>query len=495
MKVERGSFVILLCLLVFSVSVNVAWYSYTGFIRDDAFITFRYAQNIADEKGFVYNMGERVYGTSSPGLALLLAGWLKLFPNHPVNGALGLNILAGALSLLLMWKLLESLSIEHRGLSLFILIWSDKLLLHSMEGMETPLVISCMLASLYFISREQLAFAGVTAGLMLWFRLDSGLWIVVLAIIGWMRQRRRILTFILTTGITYLPWLIFAWFYFGNIIPQTAIAKQVAYGLNAPPWTHRMWLLLSWFSPFTVLTNHYFARIVAFLTIMIAWIGLWAYRQRIWLCAFGIFFVLQGIALVALNMTVEQRYFVTDLYVLLVLFGLGLGIVWDAISKRFNMEWKWGGVLAVLYGMIALTFAFPRVQHIREQQLYIYHLSLKQLGIWLRENSSPNSTVYLEPLGYVGYYSERIMLDDVGFVTPVIVPLKRAGLDSFFLAHYLNPDYIALHCDDAKRAPQGYPYQMVIRFDPLGFEAEQEWEDKAVQRNACYEIHAKKPVH
>ena len=33
---------------------------------DDSFITFRYAQNIVDGKGFVYNEHESVYGASSP---------------------------------------------------------------------------------------------------------------------------------------------------------------------------------------------------------------------------------------------------------------------------------------------------------------------------------------------------------------------------------------------------------------------------------------------
>jgi len=33
---------------------------------DDAYITFRYAQNLAAGLGFVYNAGERVLGTTTP---------------------------------------------------------------------------------------------------------------------------------------------------------------------------------------------------------------------------------------------------------------------------------------------------------------------------------------------------------------------------------------------------------------------------------------------
>ena len=41
---------------------------------DDAFITFRYVENIVAGRGAVYNIGERVFGVSCP----LYAGWLTL---------------------------------------------------------------------------------------------------------------------------------------------------------------------------------------------------------------------------------------------------------------------------------------------------------------------------------------------------------------------------------------------------------------------------------
>src|SRR5215210_2075718 len=47
---------------------------------DDAYITFRYARNLAAGMGFVYNPGEAVLGTTTPGYTLLLvpAAWLGL---------------------------------------------------------------------------------------------------------------------------------------------------------------------------------------------------------------------------------------------------------------------------------------------------------------------------------------------------------------------------------------------------------------------------------
>jgi hypothetical protein len=195
----------------------------------------------------------------------------------------------------------------------------------------------------------------------------------------------------------------------------------------------------------------------------------------------ALFIPLQALATITLSMTVEQRYNTSILYMLLILFGLAL--------TRMQRP----ALVLAIYAVIAFAFALPRMQHLRDYQDYVYDLSQKQMGLWLNENTSENSRVYLEPLGYAGYYSSRYMIDDVGLVTPAIVPLKRERVDSFILAHYFQADYVVLHCDDALRAPAGFPYQMAVRFDPLGFADGDDWKDKGLQRNACYEIHEKRP--
>src|SRR2546427_11263191 len=45
---------------------------------DDAYITFRYARNLAEGLGLVYNPGEWVLGTTAPLWAMLLGGGYRL---------------------------------------------------------------------------------------------------------------------------------------------------------------------------------------------------------------------------------------------------------------------------------------------------------------------------------------------------------------------------------------------------------------------------------
>lgn len=60
-------------LLVAAVAFRSATIAWTGFLYDDAFITFQYAHNLATGKGMVYQTGERVLGTTSPLYAMVLA--------------------------------------------------------------------------------------------------------------------------------------------------------------------------------------------------------------------------------------------------------------------------------------------------------------------------------------------------------------------------------------------------------------------------------------
>src|SRR5262245_28501890 len=45
---------------------------YGGSAMDDFFITYRYADNLGDGKGFVFNPGERVFGLTEPAYGFLL---------------------------------------------------------------------------------------------------------------------------------------------------------------------------------------------------------------------------------------------------------------------------------------------------------------------------------------------------------------------------------------------------------------------------------------
>jgi hypothetical protein len=67
----------------------------------------------------------------------------------------------------------------------------------------------------------------------------------------------------------------------------------------------------------------------------------------------------------------------------------------------------------------------------------------REIGLWLARNTPTWATVCTEPIGYIGYYSERRILDEVGLVSPQLIPLIRAG-DGWFgrILQTYRPDYV-----------------------------------------------------
>jgi len=122
---------------------------------DDAFISFRYAQNMAVGKGLVYNEGERVEGYSNLSWVLLLAAFIKLGINptavSKVMGVIsGLGVMFALVFLCKKLKYAEFpfISIGLLGANSFFASWA-------VSGMETVfftlLLISAVVLVLYEI--------------------------------------------------------------------------------------------------------------------------------------------------------------------------------------------------------------------------------------------------------------------------------------------------------------------------------------------------------
>lgn len=66
----------------------------------------------------------------------------------------------------------------------------------------------------------------------------------------------------------------------------------------------------------------------------------------------------------------------------------------------------------------------------------------KPIGVWLEQNTVPDAVVATEPIGYIGYYSKRPILDEVGLVSPMALPSRALG-DGWFadLLRRAKPEY------------------------------------------------------
>ncbi|MBE7560362.1 hypothetical protein HS125_16035 [bacterium] len=123
-------------LAVAGVSALVCMSRLFGFLVDDAFISFRYAENLAAGRGLVFNPGERVEGYSNLLWVLILAGANRLgLPT--IATAQGLGCVAAFLALMLTFFLRRRSPAHFAALLLAAsLPWA----LWAVSGMETLLL-------------------------------------------------------------------------------------------------------------------------------------------------------------------------------------------------------------------------------------------------------------------------------------------------------------------------------------------------------------------
>jgi len=116
-------------------------------IEEDAFIYFKFAANLADGYGYVFNRdGERIESGSSP-FWLFILSVLYALPLHIISITKIVGYLSGILCLLLMWGICHNLSIKriYALTSLLLTACTANFVLCSHWGLESPLYVASIL--------------------------------------------------------------------------------------------------------------------------------------------------------------------------------------------------------------------------------------------------------------------------------------------------------------------------------------------------------------
>ncbi len=212
------------------------------FVTDDAFISFRYARNLVEGHGLVYNIGERVEGYSN----FLWTIWSAVghfFGAEPVLWANVSSILLTAVLLLLVVRvarnhmtatvdpwLVAVLAIVYLGVDRSFAVWAT-------GGLETRLSTLLLFAAiatspLFYPDRSRLRLSSLLFGLAILTRMEAYLFfglttVLVVALPRGFRswRWRDYADWLLPFAIIAAAHLIFRLLYYGYPVPNTAYAK------------------------------------------------------------------------------------------------------------------------------------------------------------------------------------------------------------------------------------------------------------------------------
>ena len=221
-------------------SAGALWWAWQlRWLCDDAYISFRYADNWARGLGPVFNAGERVEGYTNFLWTALLAGLIKLGA-HPGQASLVISLACFVGAVLLLDRLaLQVTSPEGRGLGIAPLLAGASFLVANFatSGLETMFAATLVLLSLERAqARRPLAagLAGIAAAMS---HPDHGIFYAALGVaLGWQalverREERRqrwqdFLWYALPFVVVYLPYFVWRWRYYGDLFPNTYYAKS-----------------------------------------------------------------------------------------------------------------------------------------------------------------------------------------------------------------------------------------------------------------------------
>lgn len=210
----------------------IGYIAFSEYVFEDAYITLRYAANLAEGRGFVFTPGERVMGTTTPLLALLLAGCGLAGANIEVACDV---VFAACLtaSSLLGGGLVRRWGFPSAAILVSFALASGFGHMYEFWGLETPLLVASILAGLLAAEHRRDTLAGAMAGVAFLTRYDAALFAIALHLYLWVSRRRLPLRPALATAALALPWLGFAQVYFGTVLPNTLGAKAGDVGFGS----------------------------------------------------------------------------------------------------------------------------------------------------------------------------------------------------------------------------------------------------------------------
>lgn len=489
---------ILFCLLF--VAVPLAYSLYTGHIWEDFFITFKYSSNFCEGNGLVYEIGERVHGFTSPAGTLLPAFCYLVTGADSFEKAIWLFRIAfcipafAAAGVFVLSVFLRDNTIHKLTPAVFaglLFVTEAKSVVFSVNGMETGLMLFFLSWSFYLMSREKSDWLqnGVAWGGLMWTRPDSCIYIAALAaaffIFGFERRKNFVISILKSSAVTtvvYLPWFLWAWHYYGSPVPNTVMAKEGlidsagVFGMFRHVFAHlpytTSWIYAPVYPQFEGWNPlvYVFSGIVGVFA-FIYWMIPYSARDRIGRAASFVFFLV-SIYFACMPFPFPW-YFPPAAMIGIIVVVRGVFTLSGYMRKEEN---RVAFPVLCLFGMFVLmsvNLALTSYEMMLQQK-YIENGTRKRIGEWLKHNTAKTDRIYVEALGYIGYFSERKMLDYPGLVTPEVVKLvKKDKLDYASVIDKLHPEWVVARTEDYywKLLPNSAyfreNYRVVIVFDAI----------------------------
>ncbi len=403
----RGPFLVPLLLLL---TARILLMLNTPTSAEDAFITFRYARNLAAGQGLVYNPGEYVMGFTSPLWTVWSALGIKLTGN-PVPWALAWSFLADLVTLLAGGMLMITTAgiASAWAFTFFFALWPYFSAL-SISGMEMSVCLGLLVLGAALTQRRSRASGLVLAALAL-ARPETFVAAALLSLAASWRDRLVALA-ITAAGVVALTLT------YGSPIPNSMLVKANVYGTPGP-WSGRHWW--DWISP--IIMGRWPGNgdpvMLAFLAVVLAPATiaggreLWRQRDSA-LARLALALTVIWLGYIVVGAAYFWWYFAFPLTAAALLTAVGL----PRVTRGIGIP-----VALVLFVASSWTIA----TELYRGRSYNEATAFGNMAEALRSRCKPGDRVMLEPIGMIGFTCPVVVIDETGLVSPEVAKRRLEG--------------------------------------------------------------------
>jgi hypothetical protein len=433
-------------LILLAVVLTVVFLTTPFTIIDDAYISFRYAHNLAHSGELVFNPGERVEGITNLLWTLILGTSAAIFPVSMESFVLFLSLSLLAFVSLRLWQLgpLLGTSPFAGTLAALLLILNPDFILTSTNGLEVPLFSALLVEIIYRYTRNQLALAFICAGLLFMTRPEGaalGFLLIGLVCMEQRSLRKGAIGLVLVGGFV-LAVTAFRLLYYGTPLPNSVIAKSFALqflpGLRGP--------ILSFMGSFAVANP---CLVILFLGGLLSLRSLCPPQEK---ASFILLFCVGGV-IASFIVMIRNGGDWMPYHRLVLQYGVLYAVILIVLLRKTPFRFSIAFVLiAWLFLQTAYTIAThsanPLSIRYRNYKSGFYADTTRRLSTVLEDSD----TISAEGLGYISYYLLRNRFHD------------PAGLTDPHLARYGKPAFTFGKVDEAYTVGTVRPSVMVWHY-------------------------------
>ena len=368
---------------------------------DDAFITFRYAENLARGNGFVYNPGVFALGTTTPLFGLILTIPCFLGVSAP-TAAVFISVASDLVTGHVAYRLLSTSLGRYAALGAVTAFALDP---HSIRigvgGMESSLFLALSVLIILLLTQQRYTLAVALASASVYIRPEAAL-LLMISVVLTLRaglNNKAVKSLSLGAAIVLVP-LFFMYQYYGTILPQSLISKSSVEGATG------IGVLLFFFFPRGSLVQTLYTlmapvgvalatRKSKFATILLVWASL--YVTAYVLGSPGMF-----------------RWYGLPVYFAKAVFaGIALSLIVPEVARSSKSFLKYS-----LAAATSLSFVVALSMYLVVGASPVRRNVYEPLRIWCTENTNQKTTIAAGDIGAIGYYSDAFIYDLAGLVWP-----------------------------------------------------------------------------